>query len=198
MESYLPLNIFHMLYSLEEVLSKWAKTPTNEPWESGHSPVMFLVGRIGSCGLVTCLRHISQSRLTQVPGKPGIRVTWLRPKLLESQGAVLPGSHLLRQGHVYRLRSLFLGRGMPTGHKAFLEPATHLKFGSCLSPSLKKVMCHTLSWWEDQQIQRCYQPCGHWNYIRGRWEIRKQRMTYREVGEQSKSCFFKNLIKKRL
>ena len=110
-----------------------------ETYESSHTPAVFPVSWFGSNDLVACLRLVGQGRLTHVSGKSSIRVTWLRPTPLGPPRAISPGSQLHRLGSVYRLEpktSLF--RWMTTGLKAFLEPATHLSFGSCPALHIKK------------------------------------------------------------
>ena len=68
-------------------------------------------------GWVLAFVAVGRGRLTWVPGKPIIRVTWLKPTLPGPQGAVLPGSRLLRHDLVYCL--------VPeaTRPKAFFEPS---------------------------------------------------------------------------
>ena len=82
-------------------------TNSNETRESIHTPVVFVV-----------------------------RVTWLRPTFLWSQGVVHPGSHLLWWGLVYCLvPEVLFFREMPMVPKTFLEqphvpglqPYSHVK-----------------------------------------------------------------------
>ena len=85
-------------------------------------PAVFPGTRIRS-SVSWLLRTVGQSRLTWVPRKPSIRVTWLRLTLLGPHWAGPQGSHLLRLGSVYRLApEAPLFRGMPMRLKVFFEP----------------------------------------------------------------------------
>ena len=112
--------------------------------DSGHAPAVFLVTRIGSCGLVTWSCYVGQDRQTWVTGSRASMSCALRPAHLEPQWGASPHALTLYEGaRVYRFANEApLFRQIPTRPEAFLEPPrvsglqpsgpTHLKKGLVL------------------------------------------------------------------
>ena len=75
-------------------------SPTSWFQYTSASHVIRCTAQVG-CDLV--LVTVGQGRLTWVPRKPSIANMWFRSTLLGFQGAILPCSHLLGQGSIYRL-----------------------------------------------------------------------------------------------
>ena len=83
--------------------------------------------------------------------KPSPQVMRLKPTLLGPQMLSPPGSHLLRQGLVYRLAPVEpFFRGMPTGSKAFLESSSVT--GPVPGSHVKKTLYQNLVWWDTKQM----------------------------------------------